>query len=201
VPQSAAFRLGVRALPRWLAGRQPDSCPGPNIGRLCLFERGAKRLELGYGNERTTSRLWRDRECDVNSFLEWLDEWCLEIEEIDRQHLQLVALFNRMAEALKSAADAPPSDTVVLSLVQQLFEETRQHFKDEESIMREHDYPDLVDHHWEHVMLLEELQDFIREIRQGSRKFDYETLTSMKYWLIDHVVETDLAFVRYLEHE
>jgi hemerythrin len=137
----------------------------------------------------------------VNSFLEWLDEWHLCIDEIDRQHLQLASLINTMADRLRATDTHPASPVTTVSLVHQLLRETRQHFKDEESIMREHDYPELVDHHRDHAMLLAELQDFIREIEEGGRQFDFNSLTALKHWLIDHVIDCDLAFARYLEQE
>ena len=135
----------------------------------------------------------------MSNFLEWLDDWYLGIEEIDQQHLQLVSLLNQIAATLQDVDETPLCPQATMPLVQRLLDETRQHFKDEESIMREHDYPDLIDHHRDHVMLLAELQDFIREVEEGLRSFDVESLTALKHWLIDHVTESDLAFARYLE--
>ncbi len=137
----------------------------------------------------------------MNSFLEWLDEWYLGIEEIDRQHLQLVSLLNQMADCLRPMNESSPSRISTMALVKQLLKETRRHFKDEESIMREYDFPDLIGHHRDHTMLLAELQDFIREIEEGSRQLDLHSLTALKHWLIDHVIDCDLAFARYLEQE
>jgi hemerythrin len=65
--------------------------------------------------------------------------------------------------------------------------------------MRGHGYPELTEHHREHIMLLAELQEFIREIEEGTRQFDLDTLTSLKHWLINHVIDSDLAFARYIE--
>ncbi len=131
-------------------------------------------------------------------FLEWLDEWYLGIHEIDRQHLALATLLNRVAEKLHQTANANPGVEVILPLAHRLLDETRQHFNDEERIMREHDYPGRSDHHREHVMLLAELQAFIREIEENRRPFDLDSLTALKHWLIDHVLDGDMAFARYL---
>jgi len=134
----------------------------------------------------------------VNHFLEWLDDWYLGIQEIDQQHLALAELLNRVAGRLQETKESRASGEVILPLVRRLLEETRQHFKDEESIMREHDYPELIDHHREHVMLLAELQEFIRDIEEGRRQFDIDSLTALKHWLINHVIDGDMAFARYL---
>ncbi len=137
----------------------------------------------------------------MNLFLEWRDEWCLGIHEIDRQHMQLAELLNHLADLLQIVLTTNPSTASSMLLVRQLMEQTRQHFKDEESIMREHDYPHLVDHHRQHLLLLTEIQDFISQIEAGSRQFDYDSLTAMKHCLIDHVAKDDMDFASYLEQE
>jgi len=131
-------------------------------------------------------------------FLEWLDDWHLGIREIDRHHLEMAELLNRIVRSLDSEMDSRSGEGT-LRLFLKLLEKTRQHFKVEEAVMREYDYPRLGDHHREHVLLLAELQDFIREIEEGRRAFDLETMTSLKHWLINHVTESDLAFARYLQ--
>ena len=133
-------------------------------------------------------------------FLEWLDDWYLGVEEIDRQHVNLADLFNRVADSLHDATSYTGAGADTMPLVLALQEETRRHFTDEEAVMREHGYPDLTEHHREHIMLLAELQEFIREIEEGKRRFDFATLTALKHWLINHVIDSDLAFARYLEN-
>ncbi|MEJ2591997.1 MAG: bacteriohemerythrin [Candidatus Thiodiazotropha sp.] len=132
-------------------------------------------------------------------FLEWLDDWFLGVEEIDRQHVNLAVLLNRIADSLAVTTAHAGTGEESMPLVLTLQEETRRHFNDEEAVMREHDYPDLTEHHREHIMLLAELQAFIREIEAGRRQFDLDTLTALKHWLINHVIDSDLAFARYLE--
>ncbi|MET0028252.1 MAG: bacteriohemerythrin [Candidatus Thiodiazotropha sp.] len=127
-------------------------------------------------------------------FLEWLDDWYLGLEAIDDQHVHLAGQLNVIAAAMEESGD----EVDVLGLVGQLLEETRQHFSDEESVMRDHEYPELIEHHREHIMLLAELQEFLRDVDEGVRQFDYEALVSLKHWLINHVIDSDMAFARYL---
>jgi hemerythrin len=131
-------------------------------------------------------------------FLEWLDDWCLGLQEIDRQHLNLAELLNRVADSLDDTAEPSGAGEETMQLVMLLLEETRQHFRDEESVMRDHDYPELTDHCREHIMLLAELREFIREMEEGVRQFDLNALIALKHWLITHVIDSDLAFARYL---
>ncbi|PVV11285.1 MAG: hypothetical protein B6D77_07065 [gamma proteobacterium symbiont of Ctena orbiculata] len=134
----------------------------------------------------------------MKKFLSWRDDWYLGIDEIDQQHLRLVELVNQTADLINAAGSGSAGNGGGMELVLQLQEETRQHFRDEEAFMRAHDYPHVTRHHREHALLQAELKDLIREIEEGKRGFDIETLTSLKYWLIDHVIESDLDIARYL---
>lgn len=133
-------------------------------------------------------------------FLEWLDDWNLGIEEIDRDHMNLVELLNMIADSLNGENPVSNHHEETMPLVMRLIDETRQHFSNEESVMREHGYPKLIEHHREHIMLLAELRDFIREIEEGKRLFDTATLTSLKRWLINHVIDYDMDIARFINN-
>jgi hemerythrin len=137
----------------------------------------------------------------MKMFLEWLDDWCLGVETIDRQHEHLVGVLNTLAESIAPTSSVAEDKVDVFGLVSQLLEMTRQHFRLEEAVMQEHHYPQLIEHHREHIMLLAELQAFIRDVEEGVRQFDYEALVSLKHWLINHVIDSDKAFANYLDKQ
>ncbi|MEW7974411.1 MAG: bacteriohemerythrin [Candidatus Thiodiazotropha endolucinida] len=134
----------------------------------------------------------------MKRFLTWRDDWYLGIDEIDQQHLHLVELVNQVADSVMTQNSESNDDGGAMRLVLQLQEETRQHFRDEEAFMRNHEYPQVSSHHREHALLQAELSDLIREIEEGKRRLDIETLTSLKYWLIDHVIDSDMDIARYM---
>ena len=136
----------------------------------------------------------------MKKFLTWRDDWYLGIDAIDQQHLRLVDLVNQTADLINTEKSSAAGNGGGMELVLLLQEETRQHFRDEEAFMRAHDYPQVTRHHREHALLQAELKDLIREIEEGRRGFDIKTLTSLKHWLIDHVIESDLDIVRYLNN-
>jgi hemerythrin len=135
----------------------------------------------------------------MKAFLEWLDEWNLGIPEIDDQHLGLADSLNQIVLSLQGAPNPSQPTEATLPLVVKLLDETRQHFLDEEGIMRGHGYPELTEHHRDHIMLLAELQEFIRDVEEGRREFGLDSLISLKHWLVNHIVDSDLAFARYLD--
>ena len=133
------------------------------------------------------------------AFLVWLDEWNLGIPEIDEQHLQLAERLNRIVFSLDGPDTPSQPNEETMPLVIELLDETKQHFQDEEEIMRGHDYPELVEHRRDHIMLLAELREFIRDVEEGRHTFGLDSMISLKHWLINHIVDSDLAFARYLE--
>ncbi|MET0110541.1 MAG: bacteriohemerythrin [Candidatus Thiodiazotropha sp.] len=134
----------------------------------------------------------------MKRFLTWRDDWYLGIDEIDQQHLHLVELVNQVADSVMTQQSESKDDGGAMRLVLQLQEETRRHFRDEEAFMRNHEYPLVSSHHREHALLQAELSDLIREIEEGKRRLDIETLTSLKYWLIDHVIDSDMGIARHM---
>jgi hemerythrin len=154
-------------------------------------------------SEIETEVIWSvpDKEItEMKPFLIWRDDWLLGVGKLDEQHLELVEALNNVHRFIvgdKGAEMRAGMDIVCqhLSVLRKL---THQHFKSEEALMRKYEYPGLVDHHREHVMLLAELQLHIREIESGSRPLTLGTLTALKHWQIDHLLYSDRIFADFL---
>lgn len=147
----------------------------------------------------------------------------LDIEGVDEQHMALADCLDRLAESvrrLESASNTPPlsdeenigfGDCIgtdgaewdteefgkALGFLRELEKLTEEHFRDEEAIMENAAYPDLVDHRREHVLLLAELKEFVREIRDGEETLQACHLVALKNWFVGHIVTTDMEFSRY----
>ena len=132
----------------------------------------------------------------MKAFLTWRTDWLVGFEALDRQHLSLAGLLNQIFNTL--ASEPVGANPALLHLLSTLAEQTRRHFLDEEACMREQGYPQLPEHHREHAMLLAELQELMREIEAGRRHFTLETLTALKHWQIDHVLNSDKAFADFV---
>lgn len=136
----------------------------------------------------------------MRPFLIWRKDWLLGQELLDEQHLKLAEAMNELHHFVMSNDPRHHAgmDKIYQWLVD-LMEMTRRHIEDEEELMRAHGYPEFSEHHREHVLLLAELRDCIREIETGTKPFSMETLTALKHWQIDHVLNSDREFVDYLD--
>ena len=156
----------------------------------------------------------------MSDFIRWQNNWALKIPHLDQQHLVLVERINQIAELVTGrspptaaqsdvgrqppvqrhegrCADVPEHSRLICDHVEELIEETRAHFQDEEALMLRLDYPSYHEHKREHGILLAELVDLARQVRQGTEQMGLQTLTALKHWLIVHIVTSDQA---YAEH-
>jgi hemerythrin len=133
----------------------------------------------------------------MKPFLSWRNDWLLGLHEIDEQHIALAAQLNRIHDVMVREGTRQKCDSKACHHLHHLVDMTRKHFRNEERVMRDLAFPGLAEHHREHVMLLAELQDLIRDIEDGEREFSLTTLKSLKLWQIDHVISSDREFMEY----
>jgi hemerythrin len=136
----------------------------------------------------------------MRPFLIWRDDWLLGFDSLDEQHLELVDALNKLHRFVvrdEKAGISAGMDVICRQLMH-LRELTHRHFQTEEALMQKYALPGLAEHHREHVMLLAELQEHIREIEAGSKPFTLGTLIALKHWQIDHLLYSDRKFANYL---
>ena len=63
--------------------------------------------------------------------------------------------------------------------------------------MRECNYPEYTSHKKEHIMLVGELVQYIRELEQQRVALDVATQRDLKNWFVAHLVIADKAFANY----
>ncbi len=136
--------------------------------------------------------------------IHWLDDWLLEIPEIDDEHREMVDLLNHLVqcqcrtEAHQGNVSKFRRDTAIMEMLEELGRHVRRHFKHEEACMLEAAYPQYEDHRYEHMTLLAEYAELLRDVRErGMQCLDAETLAALKGWLIGHIAGADRRFGDY----
>ena len=118
---------------------------------------------------------------------------------LDEQHVDLAERMNELHRFLVERGPQSAHDSRGLnSKLSAILEETRHHFQEEEALMQAYDYPALAGHRREHRLLLAEMQECLREITEERRPFTLENLKALKYWQIDHVLNSDREFAEFL---
>jgi len=138
----------------------------------------------------------------MNKFLEWRNDWSLGHEIIDRQHRQIVVMFNKIAELYLNDDGKTNSEQRSNQLHKKLnifYEQIRGHFNVEEDLMLKANYSGHTSHAREHLMLLAELKHYIRHIEKELDNINTDTLSSLKVWFISHIIGSDKKLADFLQ--
>ena len=129
----------------------------------------------------------------MDSYFQWSEKFVLGLEEIDEQHQQLAEVFNRLLSLKQSLTRNPKSDNVnqepLTDCLNLLYSDLERHFRSEEKLMREVDYPDYQNHALAHLMILAEMKNYCDRFAKNDEELDLGTLNSLKTWLITHMLD------------
>jgi hemerythrin len=116
---------------------------------------------------------------------------------VDRQHENLTDLLNCLNEAWRTGK----SHDVLLFRLDQLLAAVGAHFRDEEQIMIENEYPDLDLHKAEHDFLLEQVLQFRTQFAAEEAELTESMLDFLRDWLRDHILISDRRLGRFVRGE
>lgn len=130
--------------------------------------------------------------------VEWRESLAIGVEEIDRQHRELLSRFDRL---LKACENGNGSDELQL-LIGFLDEYVVMHFGDEEHIQRMHRYPGYSAHKLEHNWFVARLNALKEDIGRDGCALHHvvETNGLLLKWLINHISTEDVRLGRFLRN-
>ncbi len=121
------------------------------------------------------------------AIISWKDCYATGISQFDEEHQNLVIQVNSLYEAIR----AREADTRLAEIIPALVAYTETHFRHEEDLMQEHQYPDLNPHIQEHDELRSKVADFLAQLEQGNPDLPLQLFGFLREWLLNHIVETD----------
>jgi len=129
------------------------------------------------------------------STIQWQDSYSVNKPEIDKQHQEWIAIYNRKHSVLLSGT--PEAGNKVLK---EMMDYTYYHFHQEEDLMRSFDFPGIVQHRRLH-------KDFDNLVYQQYRKVNErrglvlnpEILAIIKEWLLNHILVEDIKYADYVK--
>lgn len=130
----------------------------------------------------------------MSDFIEWSEEISVGIQELDEQHKQLVALTNRLFDAMTSGKGTEETKQIMNELIQY----TIIHFAVEECLFRIFEYPDYEEHCEHHQQLIEQAKEINLKVQSGERTVNTELLFFLKRWLTNHIMVEDKKYGPFL---
>ncbi len=124
----------------------------------------------------------------------WGRYYRIGLEDIDREHEQVVNLLNDLHAAWLDGATRAELKTRLQSLI----DATARHFENEERIMAEGGYPGLGLHQSEHSFLSNHVGELQRDFESGVAELSSSMMSYLKDWLRDHILISDKRMGEYL---
>ncbi len=124
------------------------------------------------------------------NFVVWTEEISVGVEQFDEDHRKLVSYINKLHIGLKQGEAV----STMLKVLDGLVDYTANHFKNEESLMIKHGYPDYDKHKAEHDSLVQKVLEYQNLLKTGKSAFSLELLSFLKDWLIFHIKGSDMLY-------
>jgi hemerythrin-like metal-binding protein len=124
----------------------------------------------------------------------WKDCYSVGIPFIDQQHRFLISLINRIHRAIEESS----SEEIAESLLE-MRTYAMVHFREEENIMEEVDYPQIQGHRRQHNDFLQYTDLFLDELEDHPLAIGPEATKYLKDWLSQHIQGSDQAYAEFLE--
>jgi hemerythrin len=128
------------------------------------------------------------------AFMEWNDTYSVKVAEIDNQHKHLIALINKLFDAMSVGKGSE----VMGSVLKDLIDYTVNHFAMEEKYMKSYNYPFSTEHKMEHDTLTKQVIDLQNEFSSGKSMISVKVMNFLKDWLNSHILKVDTKFGAFL---
>lgn len=130
-------------------------------------------------------------------YFEWNNDFSLGIEEIDKQHHELINLINELHDAMKVGQ----GNAVVKDIIAKLEKYTIEHFGTEEKYFDQFKYSGTQQHKNEHHKFTEEVADFRQKFENGQVLLSLKLINFLKDWLVSHIQGSDKKYAPFLKEK
>lgn len=129
----------------------------------------------------------------------WNNAYKLGIPMIDRQHEQLFNIYDKLVSMYDLEGRAYNEE--IQSILHELEDYFKAHFKAEEELLKKSDYPDIEAHILEHESFIRRIDQFVLSYRSDNPSLGTNMLDFLKKWLVTHIMQTDLAYKEFVTVE
>jgi hemerythrin-like metal-binding protein len=127
--------------------------------------------------------------------ISWKSEYSLGIEKVDRQHQHMFEIINKIIGCC-----GPSGDTnLVADTIEEMVNYAREHFADEEMLMRQYGYPNLDAHKKEHNYFIDTTAELAVGFMNNKNTTGGEIAEFLSIWLTNHILKTDMKYKELLK--
>lgn len=127
----------------------------------------------------------------MGNYINWDDKLSVSVEEIDRQHMQLVALINELYAGFVEKR----SNEFLGEIIDKMAQYALKHFRTEEKYFALFKYEKSEEHRKEHKSFVKQVMDFKERFEAGKTSLTYQVMGFLRKWLIDHIMGSDREYI------
>jgi len=129
------------------------------------------------------------------AYINWKDNYSVNVESMDHQHKTLVSLMNSLVENIKDGKRKGALTNEFNSFMDYAIH----HFSYEEEIMLKHKDPNYEAHKVEHKLIIHTLKQY--QLRVEKSGLTIELMDVLKHWFLDHIVQLDKKYGIFLNQK
>lgn len=126
--------------------------------------------------------------------IEWNDELLVGDPVIDEDHRRLAETVNALHENIVQGHSMNRVNAALIELVSH----ADRHFRHEERLMREKDYPGYEEHKRQHEDLEADIAALLKRFEAGESLYSLRIMDFLADWLLTHIHLSDKALGQYL---
>jgi hemerythrin len=130
----------------------------------------------------------------VKSVVSWRTRYSMNIESIDDQHKEIFVIINNYINSILKGNGKVKTKYILDELIQAC----RDHFKHEEKIMHQNEYPGLYSHKHTHKNFISELYEIRNKIENDPFPVSISTGDFIRKWTVNHILASDKAYSTFM---
>ncbi len=127
-------------------------------------------------------------------YMEWNASYDVGVEKFNEQHKKLFAYTNALFNTISKGKNR----TIMNKVLDSLTNYTVTHFKEEEDVLLEHNYPYYETQRDEHLKFVTKLKEIQTKFNIEHKNITFETFIFLVDWLKNHIAKLDRRYTEYL---